>query len=58
MLRNWILGRATEGSSMAGIAAIVYAVGDVIADPTNAKAWGTIVAGVLAIVIRERGSAN
>lgn len=50
-----LLQRIREASSWAGIAALIHAVGALVASGgTDPAAWGTLAAGVAAIVIPER----
>lgn len=53
---NWILERLSEPSSLAGIAAVIDAAARLVENPQDAQSWGVVIAGVLAIVMRERGS--
>lgn len=47
--------RFLEGSSWAGIAAIIHAVAALVATQgTDASAWGTLAAGIAAVVIPDR----
>jgi len=47
--------RIFEASSWAGIAAVIHALGALVATQgTDAAAWGTLAAGIAAIVIPEK----
>lgn len=49
------MGRLFEGSSWAGIAAIIHAVASLVATQgTDVTAWGALAAGIAAIVIPEK----
>jgi len=49
------MGRLFEGSSWAGIAAVIHAVAALVATQgADAAAWGTLAAGIAAIVIPDR----
>jgi hypothetical protein len=49
------MGRLFEGSSWAGIAAIIHAVAALVATQgTDVTAWGALAAGIAAIVIPEK----
>jgi hypothetical protein len=48
------MGRFFEGSSWAGIAAVIHAVATLVATQgADAAAWGTLAAGIAAIVIPD-----
>jgi hypothetical protein len=50
-----MFSRLFEGSSWAGIAAVIHAVAALVATQgTDAAAWGTLAAGVAAIIIPDR----
>lgn len=50
-----MFSRLFEGSSWAGIAAVIHAVAALVATQgADAAAWGTLAAGVAAIVIPDR----
>lgn len=50
--------RIFEASSWAGIAAVIHAIAALVATQgTDAAAWGTLAAGVAAVVIPEKKSA-
>lgn len=50
-----MFSRFTEGSSWAGIAAIIHSVAALVASQgTDATAWGALVAGLAAIIIPEK----
>lgn len=52
------MGRLFEGSSWAGIAAIIHAVASLVATQgADVTAWGALAAGIAAIVIPEKKSA-
>jgi len=49
------MGRLFEGSSWAGIAAVIHAVAALVATHgADAAAWGTLAAGIAAIIIPDR----
>ena len=50
-----MLKRIFEASSWAGIAAVIHAVGALVATGgADPAAWGTLAAGIAAVVIPER----
>lgn len=51
------MNRITEASSMAGIGLIVQALPALLVNRADPMAWGGVIAGVLAILKRERGAA-
>ncbi len=50
-----MLKRIFEASSWAGVAAVIHAVGALVATQgADAAAWGTLAAGLAAIIIPEK----
>ena len=55
---DWILARLREPSTLAGLAALLQSVSLVMAAPGDPQAWGTTVAAVLAMVLKEGGNGD
>jgi len=53
-LLNYVIDRLKEPSTMSGIAAALSAIPQLLADPSNAQAWGVVIAALMAVVLKER----
>lgn len=54
---KWLLERLREPSTWAGLAGLLPAVISVSSGPVSSQAIGGIVAGVAAVLMREKGAA-
>lgn len=52
------MNRIKEPSTWAGIGLVAQAVASLLADPRNVQAWASLITGVAAVLIRERGITN
>lgn len=53
---NWFFSRLREPSTWAGFAGLIPAVLSMAAGPVSAQAIGGLVAGVAAVLMKEKGA--
>ncbi len=52
---NWFISRLREPSTWAGLAGLIPAVVQVSSGPVSSQAIGGLVAGLAAVLMREKG---